>query len=46
MRALPMIQERFPSARVLIVGDNEGGYGGGHPSGRPLKEIMLEELEE
>ena len=45
MRALPMIQERFPSARVLIVGDNEGGYGGGHPSGRPLKEIMLEELE-
>jgi glycosyltransferase involved in cell wall biosynthesis len=30
--------------RVLIVGDNEGGYGGGHPSGRPLREVVLEEL--
>jgi len=45
MRALPAIQRAHPTVRVLIVGDNEGGYGGGHPSGRPLKQLMLEELE-
>jgi len=28
----------------LIVGDNEGGYGGGHVSGKPLREVMLNEL--
>ena len=44
MRALPAIQRQHPTVRTLIVGDNEGGYGGGHPSGRPLREIMLEEL--
>ena len=44
MRALPTIQRQHPTVRVLIVGDNEGGYGGGHPSGRPLREVMLEEL--
>ena len=41
---LILIQSQYPSARILIVGDNEGGYGGGHPSGRPLKEIMIDEL--
>jgi glycosyltransferase involved in cell wall biosynthesis len=45
MRALPLIQRAHPTVRVLIVGDNEGGYGGGHPSGRPLKQVMLEELD-
>ena len=44
MRALPAIQRQNPTVRVLIVGDNEGGYGGGHPSGRPLRQVMLEEL--
>ena len=44
MRALPIILDNHPTVRVLIVGDNEGGYGGGHESGRPLKELMLEEL--
>ena len=44
MRAIPRIQRNHPTARILIVGDNEGGYGGGHPSGRPLKELMLDEL--
>ncbi len=44
MRALPAIQRAHPTVRVLIVGDNEGGYGGGHPSGRPLREVMLAEL--
>lgn len=44
MRALPTIQQQHPTVRVIIVGDNDGGYGGGHPSGRPLREVMLEEL--
>ncbi len=45
MRALPAIQRAHPTVRTLIVGDNEGGYGGGHPSGRPIKQLMLEELQ-
>ena len=28
MRALPSILSSHPHARVLIVGDNEAGYGG------------------
>ena len=34
MRSLPTILSRHPHARVLIVGDNEPGYGGekGPPS--------------
>ena len=44
MRSLPQLQQRHPRLRVLIVGDNEPGYGPGHPSGRALKEVMLEEL--
>ena len=44
MRALPALQRQHPTLRVLIVGDNESGYGPGHPSGRPLKTVMLEEL--
>ena len=45
MRALTIILNQHESVRVLIVGDNEGGYGGGHPSGRPLREVMLRELD-
>ena len=44
MRALPLIQQEHKTVRVLIVGDNEAGYGGSHASGRPLREVMLEEL--
>ena len=44
LRALPQIQRSHPSVRVLIVGDNEAGYGGGPPGGRPLKQQLLEEL--
>jgi len=44
MRALPAIQRRHPTVRALIVGDNDSGYGGGHPSGRPLKQVLLDEL--
>ena len=28
MRALPRIQQQHPTVRILIVGDNESGYGG------------------
>lgn len=45
MRALPLIQQRHPSVRALIVGDNEAGYAGAPPGGKPLRQAMLEELE-
>ena len=45
MRALPAIQRAHPQVRVLIVGDNGPGYGGGEPDGQPLKQQMLEELQ-
>jgi glycosyltransferase involved in cell wall biosynthesis len=44
MQALPLIQRQHPTVRVLIVGDSEAGYGGGHPSGRPIRELLMEEL--
>ena len=45
MRSLPKIQAINKDVRVLIVGDNEAGYGGVHSSGRMLKHLLLEELE-
>ena len=45
MRSLPQLQREHPQLRVLIVGDNEKGYGALHPSGRPLRQVMLEELQ-
>ena len=44
MRALPAILSSQPHARVLIVGDNEAGYGGEGGS-ISLRERMLKELE-
>jgi len=44
MRALPRILQQHPSVRVMIVGDNDSGYGGVHASGRPLRQVLLEEL--
>ena len=44
MRALPEIQRQNKKVRVFIVGDNEGGYGGSHPSGRTWKQVLLQEL--
>ena len=44
MRSLPSIQKCFPDLRIFIVGDSEKGYGELHPSGRPLRDVMLEEL--
>ena len=43
MRALPAVLAAQPRLRVLIVGGNEAGYGGGqHPV--PLRQRMLAEL--
>ena len=44
MRSLPSIQEQHSEVRVMIVGDNEAGYGGGHSDGSPLRDRMLGEL--
>ena len=44
MRALPELQRRWPALRVMIVGDNDKGYGRPHPSGQPLRQVMLQEL--
>ncbi|WP_226423587.1 MULTISPECIES: glycosyltransferase [unclassified Synechococcus] len=45
MRSIPLIQQAHPTTQFIVVGDNERGYGNPHPSGRPLKDIMLEELD-
>jgi glycosyltransferase involved in cell wall biosynthesis len=44
MRSLPQIQRGFPGVRVMIVGDSEPGYAGSATGRRPLRQIMLEEL--
>ena len=44
MRSLPLIQQQHSGVRVLIVGDNEAGYGGGHGDGPTLRQHMLQEL--
>ena len=44
MRALPWIQQQHPTVRILIVGDNESGYGGSFEGQASLKERMLKEL--
>ena len=44
MRALPDILRRRPQAHCLIVGGNEVSYGKKHPSGKPWRQVMLEEV--
>lgn len=44
MRALPEILRRRPNASIAIVGGNSVSYGRMHPSGRPWREIMLEQV--
>ena len=44
MRALPAILSQNSQVRVLIVGDNEAGYGGEGGS-MPLRQRMLQELD-
>ena len=45
MRSLPTLMREHPRLRVMIVGDNEKGYGEVHPSGQPLRQVMLKELQ-
>ena len=44
MRSLPQVLRSDSRVRVLIVGDGEPGYGGAHPSGKPIRQLMEEEL--
>ncbi|WP_236629510.1 glycosyltransferase [Synechococcus sp. BS55D] len=44
MRSLPKVFTQHPQVRVLIVGDNEAGYGG-EAGPLPLRQRMLKELE-
>ena len=45
MHSLPQILRCDPRVRVLIVGGYcESGYGGGHPSGKPIRQVLEEEL--
>lgn len=44
MRALPALFQAEPRLRVIVVGGNELGYGGGDASLGPLRERMLSEL--
>ena len=44
MRSLPPLMNKWKSLRVIIVGDSEKGYGLPHPSGQPLRNVMLAEL--
>jgi glycosyltransferase involved in cell wall biosynthesis len=45
MRALPAIQRHHPTVRVMIVGDNGVGYGGGDLPGGCLRQHLLAQLE-
>ncbi len=44
MRALPEILARHPQAIVLMVGGDDVSYGRKHESGRPWREVMLDEV--
>ena len=43
LRALPQVLRRFPSARVVVVGDDKTGYGAAAPSESSWKEYFLKE---
>ena len=45
MRSLPAIQRQHKQVRVVIIGDNDMGYGGGDATAPPLRQRMLEELQ-
>ena len=44
MRSLPPLLKKWPTLRVFIVGDSGKGYGCPHPSGRPIRQVILDEL--
>ena len=45
MYSLPKILAANKDLRVFIVGDNEGGYGGADPSGKCLRDMIMNQLE-
>ena len=44
MRSLPYVLRNDSRVRILIVGDNEVGYGGAHVSGKPIRQVLQQEL--
>jgi glycosyltransferase involved in cell wall biosynthesis len=44
MRTIPEILKRRPNAHIVIVGGDEVSYGRPHDSGRPYRQVMLEEV--
>src|SRR5262249_39707104 len=44
MRAIPEILKRRPNAYIVIVGGDEVSYGRAHISGKPYRQVMLEEV--
>ena len=44
MNSLPKLLKEWPELRIIIVGDSGHGYGNPHPSGRPIREVLVEEL--
>jgi glycosyltransferase involved in cell wall biosynthesis len=46
MRALPLLQQLRPHARVVIVGGEGTSYGAAPPAGRTWKDIFLDEVKE
>ena len=42
MRSLPALMRDFPNLRVMIVGDNDKGYGQQHPSGQAIARSHVE----
>jgi glycosyltransferase involved in cell wall biosynthesis len=46
MRALPLLQQLRPNARVVIVGGDGASYGAAPPDGKTWKQIFLDEVED
>ena len=46
MRALPLIQQAHPDARVFLVGGDQVSYGKGCQNGKTWKQVFLEEVQD
>jgi glycosyltransferase involved in cell wall biosynthesis len=46
MRALPLLQQLRPNARVVLVGDHGTSYGASPPAGQTWKNIYLSEVQD
>lgn len=44
MRSLPELMRQRPKAQFLLVGREDVSYGRRHPSGKPWKSVMLDEV--